>query len=143
MTAIVMNTATGAVSEYDWTFQSMTAGRAGSDAGLFALGGDTDAGAEINAQLRTGRTGGQTALAVGNVFVAGDVGDGGLVIVEGASQSWEYPLAVRASGVSRADPGRGIRENYLGFGYRNQAGAFFRIDRIDAEVIPSKTRRKV
>lgn len=142
MTAIVLNTATGAVTEYDWSFQSLTPDVAGSASGLFALGGGTDAGAAIAGELLTGKPGGETLQAIGNVFVAGSGEGAGVLIVEGKDDQWEYPVAARSSGVARATPGRGIRESYLAFGYRNVAGADFRIDRIDIELTPSKTRRK-
>lgn len=142
MTTIVMNTISGAVTEYDWAFQSLTDDHAGGD-GLYALGGDDDAGTPIAAQLHGGKPGGETIQAVGDVFVAGSSVGEGRLIVSGLNDNWEYPVAARTSGVGVAKPGRGIRESYLGFGYRNVDGADFRIDRIDADVTPSKNRRKV
>jgi hypothetical protein len=143
MTAIVLNTATGAVTEYDWTFQSMTDARAGGNAGLATLGGDTDAGAAISAQFLTGKPdGGGKMLGVQSVFVAAARGTGdGTLIVQGASASWEYAVAARASTIAKAKPGKGIREPRLGFGYRNTAGADFALDHIEAEIVESKTRR--
>ena len=44
-------------------------------------------------------------------------------------------------GQSRCPVGRGIRENYLGFGYMNPAGDAFRIDRIEVLTNESKNRR--
>lgn len=143
MTAIVVNTLKGAVTEYDWTFQSMTEDVAGSASGLFSLGGSTDAGAVITGEIRSGKPGGETVMTVGNVFVAGSAAGAGVLVVEGRDDEWEFPVVARSSGVARATPARGISEGYLAFGYRNVAGADFRIDRIDAEVLPSKIRRKV
>lgn len=142
MTAIVCNTATGAVTEYDWTFQSLTDTHAASPDGLFTLGGDTDAGAAITGQILSGKPGGKQVQGVRQVFVANEVASDGVLIVQGRSTSWEYPVASRDSGVGVASPGRGIRESYLGFGYRNTAGADFCIDRIDADVVAHTTRRK-
>lgn len=142
MTAIVLNTAKAAVTEYDWTFQSMTEDMAVSASGLFALGGSTDAGVDITGELRSGKPGGDIMQSVGAVFVAGSSNGDGVLIVEGRDDEWEYAIAARTSGVGRATPGRGISESYLAFGYRNAEGADFRIDRIDAEIFPSKNRRK-
>jgi hypothetical protein len=142
MTTIVLNTSTGAVTEYDWTFDSLTADHAASPDGLFTLGGDTDAGAPIEAEYRTGTPGGGPVHGLGKVFVAMDSPSPGVLIVQGRSQAWEYPLPPCVSGVTSKQPGRGIRESYSGFGFRNTEGAAFRIDRIEAEVIPLTNRRK-
>lgn len=139
MKTIVMNTATAAVTEYDWIFQSITPTFAGSAAGLFSLGGDTDNTAPISGEIRSGRPGSDTMQSLGDVFVATQ-GDG-VLLVDGRGGSWEYPGLARASGVIRFKPGRGIRERHLGLGFRNVAGAAFRLDSIDAEVFVSKSRR--
>lgn len=141
MTTIVMNTATGAVSEYDWEFQSISPDYAANDTGLFALGGDTDAGAEIASHVLGGKPGGEKMLSLGNVFLAVKGPGVGSLIVEGMSDTWEYPVVPRSSGVSCAKPGKGISESRLALGYRNVGGADFRLDRIDAEVNEAKTRR--
>lgn len=141
-TTIVLNTATGAVTEYDWAFQSLTDTYAASTDGLFTLGGNTDAGENIAAEFRAGTPGGQQVQSVGKVFIAKEGTGAGALIVIGRSTSWEYAVEARASGVAAVTPGRGISESYLGFGWRNTDGADFRIDRIDAEVTPSKNRRK-
>ena len=58
MNTIACNTLTGAVSEYTgFGFQSLTPTHAGSANGLFALGGDTDAGLPIVANIRLPREG--------------------------------------------------------------------------------------
>lgn len=139
-TTIVMNTLTGAVTEYDWAFQSLTPDHAGGT-GLYVLGGNTDAGDPIDGEFLSGDQGGGHKLGLGSVYV-GVQGEGeGAVLVKGAAADWAYPVQVRASGISRAKAGRGISENYLALGYRNVDGADFTIDRIDAEVIESKQRR--
>lgn len=142
MPTIVMNTVNRAVTEYDWAFQSVAPSRATSGAGLHALGGDTDAGAAIASEVRGGKPGGEEVQSVGNVFVAVRGTGDGTLIVQGRDADWTYPVAARASGVSSVRPGRGIRDSYIGFGYRNAAGADFVLDRIDAEVVKSDTRRK-
>lgn len=141
MTTIVLNTATGAVTEYDWAFQSITPDLLASDAGLFAHGGDTDAEVAIDAMVLGNKPGGEKMQRLGNVFLAVKGPGKGSLIVEGASETWEYPVLPRSSGVSCAKPGGGIRESRLALGYRNKDGADFRLDRIDAEIFDSKTRR--
>lgn len=140
MTTIVMNTLNHAVTEYGWSFQSITPTHAGSTAGLHVLGGETDAGTAITGEIRTGLSGGSKKLGVGSVYVAVQGAGDGIVRVQGLTEGWEYPLGVRAGGVSRVKPGKGIRENYLGFGYRNVAGADFRLDRIEADIVESPKR---
>lgn len=141
MTAIVMNTATGAVTEYDWTFASVSASRAANNTALHTLGGDTDATAAIISELRGGKAGGGKLLSLGPVYLTiRGTGDGTLIVM-GRDTSWEYPVIARGSGVSVGRPGFGIRESWLGLGYRNAGGNDFRLDRIEAQIIESKTRR--
>lgn len=142
MTTIVVNTVNRAVTEYDWTLQSVAPSRATSNAGLHALGGDTDAGALIASEIRGGKPGGEAVQRVGNVYIAVRGAGGGTLIVQGRDVDWTYPVVARASGVSSVRPGGGIRDSYIGFGYRNGGGADFVLDRIDAEVVKSDTRRK-
>jgi hypothetical protein len=133
MKTIVMNTINGAVSEHALPFKSITANFAASDAGLFALGGDTDAGAVIDAELATpevlvggsGRT--RTAMAYFSMEGAGQA----TVTVRSRGGNWPYPMTMRPRGVSRAVFGRGIWENYIGLAFANTAGADFSIDRIE------------
>lgn len=143
MTTIVLNTLKLAVTEYDWEFQSLTPTHAGDAAGLYTLGGDTDAGEAIAAEVRGGRSllGSERKKAVPDLYYALRGAGEGTAVVEGDSGVYTYDFAVRATGVSRAAPGRGISENYLALGYRNKAGVDFRLDRIDADVVPSKQRR--
>lgn len=140
MTTIVVNTKSGAVTEYDWAPQSMTSTRAGGAAGLFSLAGDTDAGAPIAGQFLSGRPPTTTPSRPGNVYLTMQGADG-MLLVQGDGGSWEYPVLQRPSGIARATPGVGIRETALALGFRNVDGADFRIERIDAELFPSKTRR--
>jgi hypothetical protein len=142
MTAIVLNTLTGAPSEYDWGFASISEDFAGDAGGLYTLGGDTDNGAPIAASLLAGKPGGEAIERLGNVFVAvKGTGDGELIVQGESGTTWYYPVAARPSGVGCAKPGLGIKETRLALGYRNVAGAAFRVDRIDAEMFVSKTRR--
>lgn len=142
---IVMNTLTGAVTEYDWTFQSITPGHAGDATGLYALGGSTDAGRPIVATVTTGTKhwGGTLKKFIAGVYFAmRGTGTGKLTVhcpTEDVSFSYLFP--VRSSGESRAVTGRGIRENYLAFTFQNPDGDDFALDRIEVLSSPSTTRR--
>ncbi len=144
MNTIAFNTLTGAVSEYDgFGFQSITPTHAGSATGLFTLGGDTDAGLPIVATVTTGKQlwGGtlkKTAQAV--YFSLKGSGTSTLTVV-GEGASYSYPFPVLHAGQSRSVPGKGLRENYLAFGYSNTDGAAFQLDRIEVLVAESKNRR--
>lgn len=141
---IVMNLRTGAVTEYDnFDFQSITPTHAGGATGLFRLGGDTDLDEPIVANITTGKTlWGSTKKKFLDLvhFAMNGSGDSSLAVVT-PSTSYEYPFQVRAAGVSRAKPGRGIRENYLAFGYSNTDGADFTLDRIEVSEQPSQNRK--
>lgn len=143
MTTIVLNTANGAVTEYDWSFDSIGPTRAGSAAGLFTLGGDTDAGAPIAATFLSGKTllGSMLRKAMGFVFVAMTaVGDAATLRVRG-SADWTYPIAIDPKGVSRVRTGRGIDDNYLALGFSNVDGADFRVDAFELDLPTHTTRR--
>lgn len=147
MNTICMNTMTGAVTEYDgFAFQSITPRYAGSVNGLFGLGGDSDAGQPIQAEVLTGRMlWGDARKKFAPTVWFSMLGTGGAVeegelLVQGQSGSWAYRFAVRPAGESRAQPGRGIRENYLAFGYRNVDGVDFQIDLIEVGDVSSKRR---
>lgn len=142
--AITMNTTTGAVSEYTgFAFQSLTATHAGAESGLFFLGGSADNGMPIVAQLTTGQRLLDSSLkkTVQMVYFS-LLGSGtSTLTLAGKSGSYSYSFEVTADGQSRAKPGKGIRENYLAFGYSNADGADFQLDRIEALVAESKNRR--
>lgn len=141
MTAIVLNTLTGAVSEYDWSFKSIAAAHAASDTALASLGGDSDNGVAIVGEVRGGIPAAANVQMVGSVFLGLDGAGDGTLLVQGLETTWEVPVVARGRGVSVAKPGRGIRESYLGFGYRNMSGHAFTLHRIEADVFLSKTRR--
>lgn len=140
---IVMNTLNGAVTEYDWALQSITADHGGSVNGLYLLGGDKDLDQPIAASMTSGKALRGTSLKklIGSVYLSMQGAGTAAFTVYRAADSFEYEFTVRDSGVSRCKAGRGIRENYLGYGFRNEAGAFFRIDRIEIKDLPVKTRR--
>jgi hypothetical protein len=144
MNTIVLNTLTGAVSEYSgFAFDSITPTHAGSATGLYELGGDTDATAPIEARAVTGKTDWKTAFKkyVDVVFLALKGAGRGRCLVVGENTSHGYNFPIRRDGESRCQPGRGIRENYLAFGFENLEGADFQLDRIEVRLGQSGTRR--
>ena len=142
--AIVMNTQTGAVSEHSgFGFQSITPTHAGSATGLFLLGGDTDAGQPIVSVITTGKQQwGSSLKKVAQVVLFAIKGVGtSTMTVTGESASYSYTFPIRSNGQSRSVPGKGIRENYLAYGYSNTDGADFQLDRIEVLVAESTQRR--
>lgn len=120
MTAITINTLTGAVSEYTrHDFQSITPTHGGSATGLFAFGGDSDAGLPIQSSLRLPVTLRENTLKqqIAMVYLSMQgQGEAEFTVHGPSGQSWAYPFPLRASGQTRCPVGKGIRENYLGFG---------------------------
>ena len=144
MTTIVMNTLTGAVTEYSgFDFQSITPTHAGSTLGLYEFGGDTDIEEPIVASVVTGKTLWMDIKRKFLDFVHFAMTGSGTSILKVVTptQEYDYAFEVRANGVSRAKPGRGIRENYLAFGYSNTDGADFTLDRIEVAEQSSKNRK--
>lgn len=144
MNAIVLNTLTGAVSEYTrFGFQSITPTHAGSATGLFTLGGNTDDALTIVSVATTPKTLLSASLKkfIDMIFLSIKGTGTSAMTVTGASLSYTYPFPVRAAGESRSKPGKGIRENYLSFSYSNTDGADFQLDRIEVSVASSTTRR--
>ena len=144
MNTIVCNTLTGAVSEYTrFAFQSITPTHGGSATGLFELGGDTDDGLPIVSTIRLPSTLRETTLkqAIEMVYVSMRGTGSARFTVHGATQAWDYAFTLRPSGQTRCQVGRGIRENYLGFGISNPAGQAFTLDRVEVLNVTSKTRR--
>lgn len=143
MTTIVLNTQTGAVSEYSrFDFQALTPTHAGAAVGLFALGGDTDAGEPIVAELRTppALQGATLKKAMGFVYLAMRGQGLGELTVFGHAQAWRYQALIAPQGMTRFQTGKGVRETYLALGFRNLAGTPFQIDRIEG-LTPTSERR--
>ena len=141
---IVMNTLTGAVSEYEnFAFQSITPTHAGAATGLFLLGGDLDIDQPIIGSIQTGKTLiDETRKKYVDLVHFAMTGDGtAACAVVGANASYFYDFSVRDTGVSRSQPGRGIRENYLAFGMTKTDGGDFQLDKIDVSVVASATRK--
>lgn len=145
MTAITLNTLTGAVSEYTrHDFQSITPTHGGSATGLYAFGGDSDAGLPIQSSLRLPITLRENTLkqqiAMVYLSMQGE-GEAEFTVFGSSAQAWSYPFPLRDSGQTRCPVGKGIRENYLGFGLSNPTGQAFTLDRVEVLSIKSKTRR--
>ena len=140
---IIFNTLTTSVSEYSLAPQSITPTHMGDALGLYLLGGDLDDTQPVIGEVITGGTqwGASLKKHVGMVYFAMTGEGGGELIVQGKSNEYRYSFQVRSSGQSRAQPGKGIRENYLAFGFSNPDGYYFQLDRIEVLVAQSKTRR--
>lgn len=145
MNAIIVNTLTGAASEYTrHDFQSITPTHGGNAAGLYALGGDSDAGLPIVAQLHLPATLRENTLKqqIAMVYLSmRGQGQAEFAVYGPGPQPWRYPFPLRDSGQTRCPVGKGIRENYLGFGLSNPAGQAFTLDRVEVLTAASKTRR--
>lgn len=144
MNTIVMNTMTGAVSEYSaFDFQSITPTHVGSATGLFLLGGSLDIDALISARIQTGKVHWGTSLKkfLRKIFF-GLKGEGTFTAhVSGENDDYEYDFTAVETGESRAQPGRGIRETYLSFGLSNTNGQEFQLDNFEVVDTTSTTRR--
>jgi hypothetical protein len=142
---ITINTLTGAASEYTrHEFQSITPTHGGNATGLYAFGGDTDAGLPIESSLRLPVTLRENTLKqqIAMVYLSMQgQGNAQLAIFGSGSQSWAYPFPLRDSGQTRCPVGKGIRENYLGFGLSTPDGQAFTLDRVEVMTVKSKTRR--
>ena len=144
MNTIVCNTLSGAVSEYTrHAFQAVTPTHAGSAAGLYAFGGDTDDGLPIVADIRLPPTlrGSTLKKHLDMVYLSMTGTGSAQLTVFGKTENWTYQFPLRDSGQTRCKPGGGIRENYLGFGLSNPQGQAFTLDRVEVLLLESKNRR--
>lgn len=144
MNTIVVNTLNGAVSEYEgFAFQSLTPTYAGDAAGLYELVGDTDNGSLILARVQTGKPSwGEAKKKMLHKIFLGLKGEGAFTVhVDGENDSYEYSTETTGKGEARAQPGRGISETYLSFGFSNPDGQTFELDNIEPITATSTTRR--
>lgn len=144
MSTIVLNTLNGAVTEYSgWSFDAITPTRAGSAAGLYTLGGNTDDGVSIVSVVRTGKVSraGSFKALIDKVFLALKGSGSFSLLVGGEATEYTYAFTAAASGQSSAQPGKGIRENYLSFGFTNPSGQTFQLDAIEVPALKSPNRR--
>lgn len=145
MNAIVLNTLTGAVSEYTrHEFQSITPTHAGAATGLYAFGSDLDVDLPILATIRLPATLRESTLKkridMAYLSMRGE-GCAQFSVLGPDDFPWDYQFPLRSSGQTRCQVGKGIRENYLGFALSNPAGQAFTLDRIEILTLESKTRR--
>ncbi|MDD2711288.1 MAG: hypothetical protein PHU77_00070 [Simplicispira sp.] len=145
MNAVVCNTLTGAVSEYSrYAFHSITPTHAGSATGLYEFGGDSDDGLPIVSSIRLPATLRESTLKkhIGMVYLSmRGQGEAQLTVRGPGAAQWDYAFPLRSSGQTRCAVGRGIRENYLGFGLGNPDGQTFTLDRVEVLAHTSSTRR--
>jgi len=144
MTAIVVNTLNGAVTEYDgFDFHAVTPTHAGSHTGLYLFGGTLDVTAKIVSRIVTGKTllGDSLKKMVDAVYFSLRGRGKAKLLVVTDKTAYSYDFTIVSRGVSRAYPGKGIRENYLAFGFTNPDGTVFELDQIEATVGASRTRR--
>lgn len=142
--AIVMNTLTGAVTEYaGFDFHGITPTHGGSAVGLYEFGGELDVAALIVSEVRTGRTqmGTPAKKRPDCVYFTLPIGAGAGVLVVEASETYEYPVTMREGLETRGTPGKGIFETLLGFGFKNTEGQDFALDKIGVKLAASTTRR--
>lgn len=145
MNTIICNTLTGAVSEYTrHNFHSITPTHAGSATGLYEFGGDTDDGLPIVSSIRLPATLRESTLkkhlSMAYLSMQGQ-GEAQFTVFGPGATQWSYGFPLRESGQTRCPVGRGIRENYLGFGLSNPDGQAFTLDRVEVLAHESKTRR--
>lgn len=147
-TAWAMNTRTGAVSEYtNYAFNSFA--RMGnkylgaSSTGLYELLGDSDAGADIIADIKSGFA--QWAGTKLTMFKAAYLGmrasgDFVLKITTGDGKSYNYALSARDMRTTKVNIGKGLRARYFAFELIS-TGQDFDLDTI--EFIPLVAERRV
>lgn len=145
MNTIICNTLSGAVSEYTrHDFHAITPTHAGAATGLYALGGDTDDGLPIVSTIRLPSTLQESTLkkSLGSVYLSmRGQGEAQLTVFGPDAAQWTYAFPLRSSGQTRCIVGRGIRENYLGFGLGTPQGQAFTLDRVEVPMNESKSRR--
>lgn len=147
MTTIVCNLQSHAVTHYDWKFCSLSGQFAAGELGLAKLQWDTDAGVPIDASFRT------PSLDHGSPFkkslsyaylTSGMEGVQPLTLqvhIPMRPAPYLYPVSWQMPGVARAQLGRGISENLLGFGVQNIDGGDFEITQMEVLIAASKNRR--
>ncbi len=147
-TAWSMNTRTAAVSEYD-NFEYNSFAQIGnkyigaSADGLFELNGDTDAGDDIVAQIKSGylQFGGVhlSRLKAAYIGARGD-GDFLLRIITGDGATYTYATSTRDMHTAKVHMGKGQRARYFAFELVS-AGQDFDLDSI--EFVPIVVQRRV
>jgi hypothetical protein len=140
MNTIVLNTLNFAVTEWDAAITSVSGNTAGG-AHLFALAGETDNAAPIDARWVMPETDQGASLKKAVSFVYFEMAGGGEALVRADGEEYAYEIEPTDKGTVRARAGRGINAHRLGFGHKNLDGADFRIESIEPMTEQSKTRR--
>ena len=150
-TGWVMNTQVGAVTNYSgWGFNSFGTfygqNLAASDSGLFKLGGSTDNGAAIQAQvtLATSDFDDSRLKRLGYAYLGVDAaGQLFFIVTPDDGIQRVYSVVTNAPGVhtERVGMARGIKSRYWSFQLQSVNGAAFRLDQL--EVIPVLLNRRV
>lgn len=118
-----MNTRTGAVTEYsNFAFNSFARNGnkylAASSTGLYELLGDTDAGTNIIAQIKSGFaqwTGSRFTMFKAAYLGVRGTGDFVLKIVTGDDKTYNYAVSARDMRSTRVNVGKGLRARYFAF----------------------------
>jgi hypothetical protein len=151
MTTYAMNLKSNATTEYGgFDFNSMALAHDGNyyaigSSGLVKLGGDTDAGAPIEAMAGLGQTdlGTDKKKRLRAIYAGAQSVESVLVRIECEGDHYEVP-ALSASEVlqqQRIDPPRGLRANVFGFDIYNQGGSSLRLSSFEVVSSASATRR--
>ena len=112
--------------------------------GIYALDGDTDAGAAIRAMVSFGKQDfGTSALKrITNAYVG--VSCEGRMFLKVIAEGEEYVYAARSADeelqVQRFDTGKGLRVNYLEFELYNADGEYFELASVEFAVVPTSRR---
>jgi hypothetical protein len=152
-TVLVMNARTGAVSLYDtFAFNSFAIahGRqlSAGAAGIYSLGGEQDAGADIDMALVTGASDGGNLMVkrVREVFFGYRTNGRIELRVRADDGEWyAYPMdETRVDGLyrNRVKVGRGLKGSYFQFQVRNTGGCDVSIDAIEPAMEPLSVRTR-
>lgn len=147
-TTWAMNTRTGAVTEYsNYVFNSfMQMGNkylGGADDGLYELNGDTDAGTDIIARIKSGLAqfaGSKFTLFKGIYLGVRGEGDFVLRLITGEGVTYDYAVATRNMRTTKVHTGKGLRTRYFAFELIS-TGQDFDLESI--EFVPLVTDRRV
>lgn len=149
--AVCLNLESGAATEYtNYQFNSFANFNgetyAATSAGLYKLGGNTDAGSAIAASFKTGLT--DFGSSHKKQIIRGWVNlrnDGSMLLKASNGEQLEasYRITTTSTRIhpDRFKLGRGLKNVYWQFEMENVSGADFEIDRL--EVIPLMLQRKV
>lgn len=143
-----MNTRTGAISEYtNYAFNSFArmddVYYGASASGLYQLLGDTDAGTNIIAELRSGYAQwGQSKFSMFKGVYLGVRGEGNWVLklITGDGNTYNYAVSTRNQRTTKVHMGKGLKARYWAFDLIS-SGQDFDLDTI--EFVPIVSERRV